>query len=68
MYPSSMLRRTLHAFGYVFAHVLFLGVDAPESVVRRLRFAYRLVSVEIEARNQYDPGIVDVPHTEEGDQ
>jgi hypothetical protein len=42
-----MLRRALHAFGYVFAHVLFLGVDAPESVVRRLRFAYRLVSVEI---------------------
>ncbi|MFB6184355.1 MAG: hypothetical protein ABEI96_07350 [Haloarculaceae archaeon] len=42
-----MLRRVLHAFGYAFAHVLFLGVDTPQGVVRRLRLAYRLVGVRI---------------------
>jgi hypothetical protein len=42
-----MLRRLLHGFGYVLAHVLFLGANTPESVVRRLRAAYRLVGVRI---------------------
>lgn len=42
-----MLERVLHAFGYVFAHLLFLGVDTPDRVVRRLRLAYRLVGVTI---------------------
>jgi hypothetical protein len=42
-----ILRRALHAFGYTFAHLLFLGVNTPRSVVRRLRLAYRLVGVKI---------------------
>jgi len=42
-----MLRRLLHDIGYVIAHVLFLGATTPESVVRRLRVAYRLVGVRI---------------------
>ena len=42
-----MLRRVLHAFGYAFAHVLFLGASTPESVVSRLRLAYRAVGVKI---------------------
>lgn len=42
-----VLRRTLHAFGYAVAHLLFLGVDTPQSVARRLRRAYRLVGVKI---------------------
>lgn len=42
-----MIRRLLHGFGYVFAHLLFLGADTPASVVRRLRVAYRLVGVRI---------------------
>lgn len=40
--------RALHAFGYVVAHGLFLGASAPETVVRRLRLAYRLVGVRID--------------------
>ena len=42
-----MIERILHAFGYVFAHVLFLRAHTPETVVRRLRIAYRLVGVRI---------------------
>lgn len=42
-----MLRRALHWIGYVIAPVLFLGANTPESVVRRLRIAYRLVGVRI---------------------
>lgn len=42
-----MLRRALHAFGYAVAHLLFLGANIPQSVVRRLRLAYRLVGVKI---------------------
>ena len=40
--------RALHDFGYVVAHGLFLGASAPETVVRRLRLAYRLVGVRID--------------------
>lgn len=42
-----MFREALHAFGYTFAHILFLGAETPESVARRLRIAYRLVGVKI---------------------
>lgn len=42
-----MLRRTLHVFGYVVAHLLFLGANTPRSVACRLRLAYRLVGVKI---------------------
>lgn len=42
-----MLERALHAIGYVIAHVLFVRAHSPESAVRRLRIAYRLVGVRI---------------------
>ena len=45
--PTGVLERTLHAFGYVAAHVLFLGAHTPQAVVRRLRLAYRAVGVKI---------------------
>lgn len=43
----SILEKGLHAVGYLIAHVLFLGTDTPEGVVRRLRIAYRAVGVKI---------------------
>ncbi|ESS12987.1 MAG: hypothetical protein A07HR60_00224 [uncultured archaeon A07HR60] len=49
-----MLGRVLHGLGYVIAHVLFLRASSPETVVRRLRVAYRLVGVRI----------VDTTHTD----
>lgn len=42
-----MSRRLLHHFGYAIAHVLFAGASTPAAVVRRLRFAYRLVGVRV---------------------
>jgi hypothetical protein len=42
-----MLRRLLHWFGYLAAHVLFLGARSPHAVVRRLRLAYRAVGVDV---------------------
>lgn len=42
-----MLEKGLYVAGYVIAHVLFFGVNTPTAVVRRLRFAYRLVGVKI---------------------
>lgn len=42
-----MIRRLLHAIGYVIAHVLFVGAETPAAVVERLRIAYRLVGVRI---------------------
>lgn len=42
-----MIEKVLHWLGYALAHVLFLGARSPSSVVRRLRFAYRLVGVDI---------------------
>lgn len=42
-----MLEKLLHMFGYAIAHLLFFRADTPESVVRRLRLAYRLVGVRI---------------------
>ena len=44
----SLLERALHDFGYTLAHGLFLGASSPESVVRRLRVAYRSVGVRID--------------------
>ena len=44
-----MIRWLLHGFGYLAAHVLFLGTRSPEAVVRRLRWAYRVVGVDITA-------------------
>jgi len=49
-----MIRRLLHDLGYVIAHVLFLGAKTPESVVARLRVAYRLVGVRIVETPQID--------------
>ncbi|AEN06532.1 hypothetical protein Halar_2901 [halophilic archaeon DL31] len=45
----TLFERLLHDFGYAFAHLLFLGASSPASVVRRLRLAYRLVGVRIDA-------------------
>lgn len=42
-----MIEKGLYFAGYAIAHVLFLGATTPEAIVRRLRFAYRLVGVEI---------------------
>lgn len=42
-----MLEKALYAFGYAFAHLLFLGANTPDAVVRRLRLAYRAVGVRI---------------------
>lgn len=44
---SGVVETALHAFGYVAAHVLFLGAHSPEEVVERLRLAYRAVGVKI---------------------
>ena len=49
-----MIRRLLHDLGYVLAYVLFLGANTPESVVTRLRIAYRLVGVRIVETPQVD--------------
>jgi hypothetical protein len=49
-----MIRRLLHGLGYVFAYVLFLGANTPDSVVTRLRIAYRLVGVRIVETPQID--------------
>jgi hypothetical protein len=49
-----MLRRLLHGFGYLFAHLLFIRANTPTAVVRRLRIAYRLVGVRIVERPQVD--------------
>ncbi|MXR43236.1 hypothetical protein GRX01_18095 [Halobaculum sp. WSA2] len=49
-----MIRRLLHDLGYVLAYVLFLGANTPESVVTRLRVAYRLVGVRIVETPQVD--------------
>lgn len=49
-----MIRRLLHDIGYVIAYVLFVGANTPESVVKRLRVAYRLVGVRIVETPQVD--------------
>ena len=49
-----MLRRVLYWIGYAIAPFLFLGARTPESVVRRLRFAYRLAGVRITERSTED--------------
>lgn len=42
-----MIEKGLYFAGYAIAHILFFGVNTPETVVRRLRFAYRLAGVKI---------------------
>ena len=49
-----MIRRLLHDIGYVIAYVLFVGANTPDSVVTRLRVAYRLVGVRIVETPQVD--------------
>lgn len=49
-----MIRRILHALGYVLAFVLFLGAKTPRDVAGRLRLAYRLVGVSIEETPRVD--------------
>jgi hypothetical protein len=49
-----MIRQLLHDFGYAIAYVLFAGANVPESVVKRLRVAYRLVGVRIVETPQVD--------------
>lgn len=46
-YVGVMFEKGLYWFGYVFAHLLFLGASSPQSVVRRLRIAYQFVGVRI---------------------
>lgn len=48
------VERLLHGVGYLLAHVLFLRAHSPASVVRRLRWAYRLVGVRIVETPQVD--------------
>ena len=49
-----MIERLLHAFGYVLAYGLFFRAETPETVVDRLRLAYRLVGVRIEQTASID--------------
>lgn len=55
-----MLERLLHGIGYLIAPVLFFRADTPEAVMKRLRFAYRLVGVNIRATARED----DIERTE----
>ncbi|MFP4591593.1 MAG: hypothetical protein ACLFM8_09055 [Halobacteriales archaeon] len=48
------LERLLHALGYAIAHVLFVRAHTPAAVARRLRLAYRLVGVRIQATPTVD--------------
>lgn len=49
-----MIRRVLHAIGYLIAPVLFFRADSPTAVVGRLRLAYRLVGVRIHETGRVD--------------
>jgi hypothetical protein len=49
-----MIRRLLHRFGYIFAHLLFFRAKTPTAVVEQLRIAYRLVGVRIVETPQID--------------
>jgi len=54
--PETLDEQILHDFGYGLAHGLFLGADDPESVVKRLRLAYRSVGVRIKECETTDEG------------
>ena len=43
--------RLLNRLGYLFGFVLFAGASSPSAIVRRLRFAYQVVGVEIDSIN-----------------
>ena len=49
-----MIERLLHTFGYILAYGLFFRTESPETVVDRLRLAYRLVGVRIEQTASID--------------
>lgn len=49
-----MIEKGLYLAGYAIAHVLFFGMNTPEAIVRRLRFAYRLIDVKIVEMPQVD--------------
>lgn len=49
-----MIEKTLYAFGYAVAHLLFLGAYTPKAVVHRLRLAYQAVGVRIVETPQID--------------
>ena len=49
-----MIRRILHAIGYLLSYVLFFGANTQTSVAERLRFAYQLVGVRIVETPQVD--------------
>lgn len=49
-----MLERILFAIGYLIAPVLFFRASTPRSVVKRLRFAYRLAGVRIKNTERVD--------------
>jgi hypothetical protein len=51
---NTVIERLLHAFGYVLAYGLFFRAETPETVVDRLRLAYRLVGVRIEQTASID--------------
>lgn len=50
----SVVERALWTFGYLFSYVLFARAHSLESVVSRLRLAYRLVGVRISDRPRID--------------
>lgn len=49
-----MLERLLHGFGYALGFLLFFRAETPPAIVRRLRFAYRLVGVRITKTSRLD--------------
>lgn len=49
-----MIEWLLHGFGYIVAYGLFFKAETPETAVRRLRLAYRLVGVRIEETESID--------------
>lgn len=49
-----MIERILFWIGYAIAPFLFFRAKSPSSVVKRLRFAYRLVGVKIEETSTVD--------------
>ena len=51
---NTVIERLLHTFGYILAYGLFFRTESPETVVDRLRLAYRLVGVRIEQTASID--------------
>ncbi len=51
---ATAVGRLLFGFGYVASFVLFLGADSRTAVVRRLRWAYRAVGVDVRDTESVD--------------